>query len=118
MNSNPATRRSPTSPDTSPGSRVGPWLHVLGDITCLVIIVLMKASSASLLRPMPDYWRGEKSQAGFRPGHGTLDQLYTLYRVRFGRRLPAVNAVREERRSSQTSKDSRHLTLGNHPKHA
>ncbi|KAK5605773.1 hypothetical protein CRENBAI_006318 [Crenichthys baileyi] len=81
MNSNPVTRRSPTNPDTSPGSRVGPRLHVRGNITCLVIVVLMKASSASLLRPMPEYYRGEKNPAGFRPGHGTLDQLYTLYRV-------------------------------------
>uniref|UniRef100_A0A1A8UKV1 Uncharacterized protein n=1 Tax=Nothobranchius furzeri TaxID=105023 RepID=A0A1A8UKV1_NOTFU len=30
----------------------------------------------------------------------------------FGRRLPAVNAVREEQRSIQTSEDSRHLTPG------
>ncbi|MED6234421.1 hypothetical protein ATANTOWER_029593 [Ataeniobius toweri] len=48
-------------------------------------------SSASLGRPMPGCWRGQSCQwsnLGFRltisgssPCHGTLDQLYTLYRV-------------------------------------
>ncbi|MEQ2296839.1 hypothetical protein AMECASPLE_028486 [Ameca splendens] len=43
--SNPATRRSPMSPDLRPGPGGGdPGSYVPGDATCLVLVVLTKAS--------------------------------------------------------------------------